>query len=392
MRSVLLPLNYSFWFLALVSAVQGQKLNPKSSYPAFPIGPTGIYATIEPGLLVTVKSVLPGTPAAKVDLKPGDVIEMIGGRSVKNSRDPRVFLGEAIGRAEAANGILVMDIKRGDSAAVEMTVKLPVLGPYRASWPLNCPKSRAIIDANAKHLSSGLGEDGSYNLGDAKLSPMDLKASLASLFLLSTGDPDHLPKIANHAQNLSRAAEIRKNAGGHVNWQLGYQGIFLGEYYLRTGDETVLKGIKGICDWAVENQAAGAWGHGNNPGAGYVQSGLMNHTSVPIVAALILARECGIKFDEDAYVRAVKFMYRMAGHGCVPYGDHRSELGWSNTNGRNAMLACAFSLLDEPRFQKAAEHLATLVADSYHTQEHIQKYPNILTFGADMDIYGYIHG
>ncbi len=33
------------------------------------------------------------------------------------------------------------------------------------------------------------------------------------------------------------------------------------------------------------------------------------------------------------------------------------------------MLACAFSLLDEPRFQKASQHLALLVADSYYQPE-----------------------
>lgn len=35
--------------------------------------------------------------------------------------------------------------------------------------------------------------------------------------------------------------------------------------------------------------------------------------------------------DSNAFERGVKFMYRMAGHGNVPYGDHRSELWYSNT-------------------------------------------------------------
>lgn len=365
MRTVLLTI--SIWCTAAVCAAFGQKIKADATYPEFPVGPTGIYATIEPGLKVTVKSVTPGSPAAATDVKPGDVLVTIGGKPLE-VEDPRVVLGEAIGWAEAEDGKLVLGTMRGEAAG-KVTVKLPVLGAYRVMWPRNCPKSRAIIATNAAHVSGGLQEDGSYVLGGAKLSAMDLKACLASLFLLSTGDDAHLPKVAKHARILAKAAETRKSAGGHVNWQLGYQGIFLGEYYLRTGDKEVLKGLKGICDWTVESQAAGAWSHGAHPGAGYVQSGLMNHTSVPIVAAMILARECGVEFDEAAYVRAVKFMYRMAGHGCVPYGDHRSELGWSNTNGRNAMLTCAFSLLDEPRFQKATEHLATLVADSYHQPE-----------------------
>jgi len=187
---------------------------------------------------------------------------------------------------------------------------------------------------------------------------------------LSTGNDDYLPNVELHVRKLAKLAESRKNAGGHVNWQLGYQGILLSEYYLRTGDRAVLAGLQELCDWCIDNQAAGGWGHGEGVGPGYVQSGLMNHAGLPIVITLILARECGIKVDSDAYAEAVKLMYRMAGHGCIAYGDHRSELWWSNTNGRNGMLACAFSLLNEyPQYRAASEHLALLVTDSYFQHE-----------------------
>ncbi|MEN8866977.1 MAG: DUF6288 domain-containing protein [Akkermansiaceae bacterium] len=357
--------------LLLTKAGVGKEVGGNKAYPVFPLGPTGIHASIEPGFKVTVKSVEPDSPADESGLQAGDIITKAGGTAI-DGPDPRVILGQAIGLAEAYDGVLKLGVLRegtGNPSGSEISIQVQPLGAYRDTWPNSCPKSQAIILKNAQHVSGAIQKDGSYQLGGVRLGFNDLKACMASLFLLSTGDGSYLPLVANHARALSKSAETRKNAGGHINWQLGYQGIFLGEYFLRTGDKQVLQGMKEICDWVVEGQAAGGWGHGANPGPGYVQSGLLNHTTVPIVTAMILAKECGVTFDDEAYLRAVKFLYRMAGHGCVPYGDHRSELWWSNTNGRNAMLTCAMSLLDEPRFQLASEHLALLVADSYHQPE-----------------------
>ena len=95
----------------------------------------------------------------------------------------------------------------------------------------------------------------------------------------------------------------------------------------------------------------------------------MNSAGVPVLTTLILARECGVDVDEEGFHTALKFFYRMVGHGSVCYGDHRSELWWPSTNGRNGMLACGLSLLEEPRYQKAAQHLAMLVVDSYYKPE-----------------------
>jgi hypothetical protein len=315
-----------------------------------------------------VKSVVEGSPAASTKLQAGDVLVSAGGRSLAVD-DPRVPLGEAIGRAEADDGTLVFEAKR-EGAIGKVTVKLPALGAYRLSWPANCPKSRAIIANNAKYIAASQQENGSYRFGNGRAIGNNLQGCLASLFLLSTGEAKYLPNVERHVRPLAKLAETRKNAGGHINWQLGYQGILLSEYYLRTGDKQVLPGLQELCNWCVDNQAAGGWGHGAPVGPGYVQSGLMNHAGIPVLITLILAQECGVRVNREAYARGVALMYRMAGHGCIAYGDHRSELWWSNTNGRNAMVSCAFSLLNKiPRFRAASEHLALLVTDSYFQPE-----------------------
>ncbi len=350
--------------LGLLAAAPGQAIHPQKTYPKFALGPTGIYATIEPGRVVTVQEVMPGTPAAATKLQKGDVLVAAGGRSLEVD-DPRVPIGEAIGAAEAGDGKLVFDARRGDKPG-KVTLAMPALGAYSKTWPARCKKSAKIISANAKYIAGCQARDGSYKFGGARPERDGLAGCLAGIFLLSTGDRDYLPNVKRHARALAAAA---KKSPTTSNWHLGYQGILLAEYYLKTGDRSVLAGLKALCDQAVSVQAAGGWGHWGLPGPGYVQSGLMSSAGVPVLTTLILARECGVEVDDAAYVRAVKFMYRMVGHGCVPYGDHRSELWWSNTNGRNAKLACGLSLIDEPRFQRAAEHLATLVTDSYHQPE-----------------------
>lgn len=358
-----------FWVLSgLAATCQAQQIHPDRVYPSFAIGPTGIEASIEKQKIVTVQSIRGSSPAALVDVQVGDVLLAAGDQSLAVD-DPRVPLGKSIGAAEAQSGKWKLRVRRGKQLH-DVTLQLPVLGAYSANWPDGCRKSDALIESNAQFIAAAQSEDGSYRFRKGSAIRDDLRGCLTSLFLLSTGDDKYLRHVARHTRPLAKLAEQRKNAGGHVNWQLGYQGILLSEYYLRTGDRQVLPGLQELCEWCVDNQAAGGWGHGGAVGPGYVQSGLMNHAGLPILITLILAQECGVEVDSDAYARAIKLMYRMAGHGCIAYGDHRSELWWSNTNGRNAMVACGFSLLNDlPQYRAASEHLAVLVTDSYYQPE-----------------------
>ncbi|MBK8979903.1 MAG: HEAT repeat domain-containing protein [Planctomycetes bacterium] len=361
-------LTAAVFAVAVALPASAQRFHPERVYPAFGIGPTGVHASMEKGMVVTVASVDPGSPGASAGLQPGDVLRAVDGRSLDVS-DPRVPLGEAIGNAEGGDGRIAFVVRR-EGTETRVTVRIPTLGAYSPSWPEDCPKSERIVDDTVAYLVGVQDESGAYDFGDRRPHRDDLQGCLASLFLLSTGATDVVPNVERHVVPLAKLAESRRNAGGLVNWQLGYQGILLSEYFLRTGDRRVLDGLREICTWAVDNQAAGGWGHGEVVVPGYTQSGLMNHAGLPILIALTLAQECGVDVDRAAYDRAMKLVYRMAGHGCIPYGDHRSELGWSTTNGRNAMVACGFSLFDGvPAYRQAAEHLGLLVADSYYQPE-----------------------
>ncbi len=347
--------------LAAATPLRGSVVSEDHTYPRFQIGVTGIHATIETGLAVTVADVEPGSPADGKLVK-GDVILAAGRRAMKG-QDVRVPLGEALGAAEASDGKLNLTIRRGD-AKKRVTITIPALGAYSRTWPLKCGKSKKIIEQTAAFLVSVQNDDGGYVLG-GRPDRDGIGGCLAGLFLLSTGDDGYLPNVKRQAHGLAASAE---KSPSRSTWALGYQGILLGEYYLRTGDKKVLAGIKSICDQAARTQYAGAWGHGDTVGPGYVQSGLMNSAGAPLLAAMALGRECGVTSSEVAFGRALEFFYRMAGHGAVCYGDHRAEL-YPNTNGRNAKIACGLTLLEGGPYKKAAEHLGLVVSDSYYFHE-----------------------
>lgn len=351
--------------LALALPAGAQELRVDRAYPPFAVGPTGIVATIEGGHFVTVAEILPDTPAARAELQVGDVLRSACGLEIDRAMDPRVPLGTAIGMAEADAGRLELVVARGDEV-LESTIHLEPLGAYAGAWPSNCRKSDAIVEAAVRYVVEAQREDGSYAFGGERPERDGLTGCLAGLFLLSIGDDELLPHVERQVEALCASIERRVTTS---NWHLGYQGILLGEYHLRTGDDAVLPALEALCQQAIAAQAAGGWGHGGIPGPGYVQSGLMSSAGVPVVTALALARECGVEVEEEGFRDAVRFLYRMVGHGCVPYGDHRSELWWSNTNGRNGMAVSAFALLEGTEFDMARRHLASLVADSYHQPE-----------------------
>lgn len=186
---------------------------------------------------------------------------------------------------------------------------------------------------------------------------------LAALFLLSTGEGDDLTDVAPMVKRI--AANPAGPAASH--WPKGYQGILMAEYYLRTGDDSVLPGIKKFCDNAAPGQYCGGWAHGGlavEQSMGYVQSGLMNPNGATILTALVLAQECGVEVDEKMFASALRLFYRFVGHGAVPYGDHRPEM-WMSCNGKNGMLAPAFYMLPKDLYHQAGRHLALDMADSY---------------------------
>ena len=311
------------------------------------VGVTGMFVALKGGEL-TVTQITPDTPAAK-SLAEGDVLLSVNGTSLE-IQDPRHPLGFAINKAEGKDGKMSFSIKR-NGAKKTVVVQLEAIGSYGETFPVNCKKSQRIVDETAEFILANGGPGGGIN------------GSLEGLFLLSTGNEKYIPAVEKYAVSLAE-----KNHGTSV-WGIGYSGIFLGEYYLATGDKRVLPALEARCETLSSGQYFGAWGHNaNHCGPGYVTGGLLNAAGDQALTTLILARECGVKVDEQTYNDALRFFFRFAGRGGVPYGDHHPELWWAS-NGKNGGLASALTLLPHKKFQAGAQLLALSETDTYFDSE-----------------------
>lgn len=313
----------------------------------FNVGVTGILADIRGGVL-RVTTVRAKTPADG-KLQKGDELITVNGESLE-IQDPRQPLGFAINKAEGKDGKMTFSIRR-DGSKQDVNIQLKMIGSYGPKFPINCQKSKRIVDETAEFIIESGGPKGGIT-GD-----------LEALFLLSTGEDKYIDAVKDYA---------RKSAAGKIStstWYLGYSGIFLGEYYLATGDKQVLPAIKARCDQLSAGQYFGGWGHSaNRCGPGYVTGGVLNAAGDQALTTLILARECGVKVDEHCYNKALRFFFRFAGRGGVPYGDHHPEL-WPSSNGKNGGLASALTLLPGKKFQGGAQLLALSETDSYFDSE-----------------------
>jgi hypothetical protein len=282
-------------------------------------GPVGMVIELhQPAFTLWTGTIEPGSPAEAAGLKKGMVITSINGESLKDI-DPRIQLGKLLAQAEASDGILTFAIQ---GQAAPLTVKIPVLGAYAKSWPLDCPKSEKIVRGFADHLSKPESPKGFADAG--------------MLFLLSTGDDQDLPPVKAWVHGLAG-----KKPSGYA-WHLGYAGIPLCEYYLRTGDPVALPVIRNWVRSAAKGEYLDGWaGRGGVTGLNY-GNGHLNAGGTAVVTFLLLAKQCGVEVDESLLQRTLVHFFRYAGRGTNPYGDDRPETSFVD-NGKHGNLAFAMA-------------------------------------------------
>ncbi len=317
------------------------------------IGATGIEARVFPGVELRVEGVAKGSPADGL-IQKKDVILGVNGAALKG-RNPFVALGEALTAAEASDGKMVFDVKRGQTEQ-KITVTIPVLGAYSDTFPLNCPKSKKIIEQASAFYSDYLSKHKGH----------DVEGGLAALFLLSTGDDTRLPIVKDYFHQF-----VGKDPGDNT-WNNGYNGIACAEYYLRTGDKSVLPLLQAYADDAKARQKFGVgwthWSNGISPR--YVAGGLMNPAGSQVLTTLVLLKQCdGVNVDDPTLERSLRYFYRFVGHGTVPYGDHRSE-GGLGSNGKDGMIsatmqAATYARGDVSIYAAARDSLALSMLQSY---------------------------
>ena len=270
---------------------------------------------IQPAFTMRISHIEEGSSAAATGkLQKGQLIESNNGQRLADI-DPRIQLGRILANAEATDGALKFVI-RGEPGPI--TVKVPVLGAYSKTWPLNCPKSDRIVRGVADYLAQPGATEGLGGIG--------------MLFLLSTGEEKDLEIVRNWAH---------KVPAHRYPWYIGYGGIPLCECYLRTGDKEILANIQKWGDNAVKGQYLDGWmGRGGvSPTYG---NGHLNAAGTLVVGFYMLAKECGADVPDHALQGALVHFYRYAGRGGNPYGDNRTEMGFVD-NGKNGKLAFAMA-------------------------------------------------
>ena len=297
-------------------------------------GPVGIDLELrQPAFTMHIVNIEEGSPAeACGKLKKGQIIESVNGHVLKDE-DPRVLLGNWITEAEAKGGIMKLMVKEDEKAAAqEVVVKIPALGAYSETWPVNCAKSdkivRACADALAAHKDSvGIGLDG------------------ALLFMLSTGEDKDLEvakrwvkKMVEEYNEKEKNRDKSKPRGEVYPWFAGYTGPGFCEYYLRTGDESILPILKDMADSLSRTIYNGSWMGRGGANYGYMGGGQLNAAGLHAATFLLIARECGVDVDEHTLQTSLRHVYRFAGHGNVAYGDHLPEGGFAG-NGKTEGLA-----------------------------------------------------
>ena len=81
--------------------------------------------------------------------------------------------------------------------------------------------------------------------------------SLNALALLASGNPDYSPIVKKEAR---WAADF--SSGGYKTWYYGPVIMFLSEYVLATGDQSVMPGLRRLALESANGQSkVGSWGH-----------------------------------------------------------------------------------------------------------------------------------
>lgn len=282
-------------------------------------GPVGMAVELhQPAFTMVTGTIEPGSPAEAAGLKKGQVIVSINGQSLKDI-DPRIQLGQILAAAEASDGKLSFAIK---DLPAPVIVTIPVLGAYSKTWPLDCPKSDKIVRNFADYISKPGSNKGFAGAG--------------MLFLLSTGEEKDLAPVKEWVHSIDPA----KTTG--YAWHIGFAGIPLCEYYLRTGDPVAMPVIQAWVKTAEKGEYLDAWaGRGGVTKLGY-GNGHLNAGGTAVVTFLMLAKQCGAEINDSLLQRTLTHFFRYAGRGINPYGDDRPENSFVD-NGKHGNLAFAMA-------------------------------------------------
>jgi len=354
---------------------QGSK-KPDDAKHDWNLGATGLRGWIYCDKMVTsdarqiaITKVAKGSPADGI-LEVGDVILGVGGMPF--AYDPRTEFGKALTQAESEGGEGVLKLTRWRAGSTEQViVKLPVLGTYSTTAPYDCPKSKRIFEQGCKELARRMEQPGYTK----RLDP--IPRALNALALLSSGQESYLPLVKKEAQ---WAADFKDE--GMATWYYGYIMMFLAEYKIATGDDSIMPGLKRLALEAANGQSAvGSWGHRfARPDGRLYGYGMMNSPGLPLTISMVLARQAGV--EDPALDRAIELSLRLMRFyihkGAIPYGDHHPWIETHEDNGKCGMASVLFGLTDESKGAEFFSRMSVAAHGPERDTGHTGNFFNIL--------------
>jgi Family of unknown function (DUF6288)/HEAT repeats len=343
--------------------IQGGKTDGSHDWNLGPTGACGwIYAwkNTNEARQILITTVEAGSPADGV-LQKDDVILGVGDHFFDG--DARIQFARAIAAAEAsASGTLRLIRWRAEKTE-EVSLRLAVLGAYSDAAPYDCPKSSKIFELGCEAIAK-------QGLGKVSI-PSDINA----LALLASGKEEYRPILQEYAKSV---AEFQ--ADGFASWYYGYAMLFLAEYAMATGDESVMPGLKRLALETAKGQSnVGTWGHKFALPSGNLNGyGAMNQPGLSLTIGMVLARNAGVGSPvlDQAITKSAGFLRWFVNKGAIPYGDHTPYPAHED-NGKCSSAAVLFDLLGDAEASAFFSKMATAAYDE-RERGHTGNYFNIL--------------
>ncbi|NQZ56617.1 MAG: hypothetical protein HRT88_04000, partial [Lentisphaeraceae bacterium] len=204
----------------------------------FNLGPTGIQAVryLEK-MAYEVSAVATGSPAEGF-IKVGDVIYGANGKEfgeykideASARRAPNPQMGQAIEDSEAQlKGKLTLMLRRDDKE-LKIAIMLKNLGSFGKDFPKVSAKADYLAELNARILVAKQLPNGLWEAGITRA--RNHVTCLSALALMAMDDRRYRKALEKAFDSLFQSKHKH-----FESWFVGYQALFLGEYYLRYKDK-----------------------------------------------------------------------------------------------------------------------------------------------------------
>lgn len=342
------------------------------------VGDVGLMTDPSRQILVTVASA-PANSVIEVDDVILGAVAASSGSVPDFTSDCRKAFGTAIGGAEKT-GAGTLRVKRWRAGAIsEVNIPMVIMGNYTATAPYACPKSSKIL-ANARDkMVADLLSNPSYLING-------YASSVTALALLASVEKNHpeYARVQEALQNYARnCAKLGPQKVSLAIWDWSYQGLFLAEYYLQTGDPEVVSGINQFTLTLAKSQSIyGTFGHGpavfkpdgSNlricTGYGPVNSvGTTANLAIYMGKMALLAAKQKIDPEIDlAIKRGSNFFGWYTNKGSIPYGEHAPGSTNHASNGKDGACAVFFGL--QPDRAKETEYFSRISIATWIGREY----------------------